>query len=129
MLESGKAVKERLTTSAVQRMFGSRKLKDWKLLESVSTGATIVEEADSPIVNEDFTTVKRNRHGKLLARPTQRLHAVGMDIGHGPETSPGGHRHALTLVDFCTRHTWVYGMPNKSGSAVIDALCISCCTV
>jgi hypothetical protein len=45
-----------------------------------------------------------------------------MDIGYGTGTSPGGHKFALTLVDFCTRHTWTYGLKSKTAESVIEAL-------
>jgi transposase InsO family protein len=69
-----------------------------------------------------MATINRNRHGKLLDRPKTTLHTVGMDIGYGEGTSPGGYKYALTLVDFATRHTWVYGLRTKSSECIIDAL-------
>lgn len=36
------------------------------------------------------------------------LTTVGMDIGCGEGTSPGGHKYALTLVNLATVHVWVY---------------------
>ena len=77
------------------------------------------EDLIPPTLGDMAPTVKRNRHGKLLTRPRQRLHTVGMDIGYGSGTSPGGHRYALTLVDFSSRHTLVYGLPSKSGRDVV----------
>jgi hypothetical protein len=70
-----------------------------------------------------MATINRNKHGKLLSRPTKALHTVSMYIRYyGEGTSPGGHKYALTLVNLATRHTWVYGMRTKTSDSVIDAL-------
>lgn len=45
-----------------------------------------------------------------------------MDIGYGPECSPGGHKYALILVDQCTTYTWVYGMSGTFGADIQEAL-------
>ena len=120
--ESGTAAIERISESELQRLFGSRKLANWKLLEQVGTGLHVVHDSDPPLTIGDMTTINRNRSGRLLDRPKARLHTVGMDIGYGDGTSPGGYRYALTLVDLATRHTWTYGLKTKSHRCVIDAL-------
>jgi hypothetical protein len=113
---------ERINSSELKRYFGCRKLRDWSLLESVGTGIHVVHDRDAPTTISDMLTIRRNPHGGLLERPVHALHTVGMDIGYGDGTSPGGHKYALTLVDYCTRHTWTYGLKSKTTESVIDAL-------
>jgi hypothetical protein len=75
-----------------------------------------------PLTIGNMATITRNPHGKLLQRPQKAMATVGMDIGYGEGTSPGGHKYALTLVDLATRHTWFYGLCTKGADSVIDAL-------
>jgi hypothetical protein len=113
---------ERMSSYDLKRMFGCRSLNNWRLLEQTGTGLHIVHEGSPPLTIGDMATINRNNHGKLLNRPKTALHTVGMDVGHGEGTSPGGHKHALTLVDFATCHAWVHGLRTKTASCIIEAL-------
>jgi hypothetical protein len=120
--DSGGPTVERIHTSDLKRYFGcGNTLGNWKLLENTGHGLQVVQDRDAPTTLGDFATIKRNRHGDLLDRPTTTLHTVGMDIGYGDGISPGGYKFALTLVDYCTRHVWVYGLKTKSAEHVIKA--------
>jgi hypothetical protein len=101
---SGIGETERINTSELKRYFGCRKFANWKLLESTGTGIKVIKDREGPSTVGDFATIRRNKHGKLLDQPTCSLHTVGMDIGYGEGTSPGGFKYALTLVDYSTRH-------------------------
>ena len=92
------------------------------MLERTGTSLHVFHEGKPPLSIGDMATINCNRHGKLLSRPRHSLHTVGMDIGYGKGTSPGGHKYALTLVDLATRHTWVYGLRTKGADSIIDAL-------
>jgi transposase InsO family protein len=113
---------KRMSSYDLKRMFGCRTLKDWRMLEQTGDGLQVYHEGTPPLSIGDMATITRNRHGKLLTRPAQALHTVGMDIGYGEGTSPGGYKYALTLVDLATRHTWVYGLRTKSAESIIDVL-------
>jgi hypothetical protein len=104
---------EWMSSYKLKRMFGCRALNDWRILEQTGTGLHVIHEGAPPLTIGDMATINQNKHGKLLERPKQALHTVGMDIGYGDGTSPGGYKYALTLVDFATRHTWVYGLRTK----------------
>jgi hypothetical protein len=81
----------------------------------------VVQDKDAPTTLGDITIISRNKRGQLLAPPSHGFHTVGMDIGYGEGTSPGGYKYALTLIDYATRHTWTYGLKNKTVESVIDA--------
>ena len=116
---------ERMSSYDLKRMFGCRSLNDWRMLET-GTGLHVMHEGSPPLTIGDMATINRNKHGKLLDRPTTALHTVGMDIGYGGGTSPGGYKYALTLVDFANRHTWVYGLGTKTAGCITDALWCFC---
>jgi hypothetical protein len=118
---SATKAEERMSSYDLKRMFGCRSLNDWRMLERTGTGLHVVHEG-SPLTIGDMATINRNRYDKLLDRPKTALHTIGMDIGYGEGTSPGGYKYALTLVDFATRHTWVYGLRTKSSECIIDTL-------
>jgi hypothetical protein len=120
--DSGCKAIERISSFDLKRMFGCRSLKDWRMLELTGTGLKVFHDTEPPLTIGDMATINRNKSGKLLSRPTQALTTVGMDIGYGEGTSPGGHKYALTLVDLATRHVWVYGLRTKGADSVIDAL-------
>jgi hypothetical protein len=103
-------------------MFGCRLLNDWRMLEHTGTGLHVIHEGKPLLTIGDMATINRNNHGKILERPRTALHTVGMAIGYGDGTSPGGYKYTLTLVDFATCHTWVYGLRSKTADCIIDAL-------
>jgi hypothetical protein len=70
----------------------------------------------------NIVNIKRGRKGKSLQRPKTALDVVGMDIGYGDGTSPGGFKYTLLLVDRTTRNTWVYGLRDMTGSTIADAI-------
>jgi hypothetical protein len=72
-------------------MCGCRSLNDWRTLEKTGTGLHLVHEGSPLLTIGDTATINRNKHGKLLDHPKTALHTVGMDIGYGEGTSPGGY--------------------------------------
>jgi hypothetical protein len=116
-----KAIKP-ISSFDLKRMFGCRSLKDWRMLELTGTGLKVCHDNELPLTIGNMATINRNRSGKLLSRPAQALTTVGMDIGYGKGTSPGGHKYALTLIDLTTCHVWVYGLRTKGADSVINAL-------
>jgi hypothetical protein len=119
---SGIGETERINTTELKRYFGCRKLANWNLLEATGTGIKVIKDRKGPSTIGDFATIRQNNHEKLLDRPLRALHTVGMDIGYGEGTSPGGYKYALTLVDYSTRHCWTYGLKTKTAESLIDAL-------
>jgi hypothetical protein len=120
--DSGIGETERINTTELKRYFGCRKFANWKFLEATGTGIKVINDREGPSTVGDFATIRPNKHGKLLDRPTRSLHTVGMYIGYGEGTSPGGFKYALTLVDYSTRHCWTYGLKTKTAESLIDAL-------
>jgi hypothetical protein len=121
--ESGSKTTERFSSyDLLKRLFGCRTLNDWRVLERTGTGIKVYHDGNPPLSIEDMATITCNNHSKLLSPPTQALNIVGMDIGYGEGTSPGGHKYALTLADLATCHTWVYGLRTKTAKSIIDAL-------
>ena len=113
---------ERVTESELRTIFGARKLQNWRLLEKVGEHIKVVDDGEPIVTLPDMSSVPRNKANKKADRPTKRLHTVGMDIGYGDGTSPGGYRYALTFVDAATRQSWTYGLKTKTGRDIIDAL-------
>jgi hypothetical protein len=120
--DSGTKSTERVSSYDLKRMFGCRTLQDWRMLKRTGMGLHVFYEGDPPLSIGDMATINRNRHGTLLSRPKHALHTVGLDIGYGEGTSPGGHKYVLTLVDLATRQTWVYGLRTKGAESIINAL-------
>jgi hypothetical protein len=81
---------EQLPASDLKRYFGSRHLKDWTVLEQSGTGLKVVNDGEAPLTLGDIANIRRNNHDVVIDCPTQTLHTVGMDIGYGDSTSPGG---------------------------------------
>jgi hypothetical protein len=106
----------------LHKMFGSRHLPNYKLLEHLGSGLHVHNPRQSTPTIGDMVNLKRGPRGKLLERPRGKLHTIGMDIGYGDGKSPGGFTHCLVLVDLATRHAWTYGLPNTSGTSIVDAL-------
>jgi hypothetical protein len=119
---SGVGATECINSSELKKYVGRRGLNDWHYLEETGTGLQVVKDAQGSITLGEVTTISRNNHGKILDHPLKSLHTVGIDIGYGEGTSPGGYKYVLTLVDFATRYTWTYGLKTKTAEAVIDAL-------
>jgi hypothetical protein len=119
---SGASAVERINSFELKKYFGSRGLSDWTTLEHTGSGIHDIQDKDAPTTLGDITTITRNNQGKLLQRPSHTLHTLGMDIGYGEGTSPGGYNYALTLVDYATRYTWTYGLKTKTVESIIDAL-------
>ena len=70
----------------------------------------------------DFTTIDQRRRGGSRSRARRPLDVVGMDIGYGSGTSPGGYNYCLTLMDSATRLVFCYGLRHlSSGDHLQDA--------
>ena len=111
----------RFTNQELHKLFGNRRLLDWKALESVSTGVQVTDLVDIPLSVGNFTNIKRSKRGKRSKVPRPG-HTLCMDIGFGDGISPGGHRYCLVVVDAGSRACWCYGLRDLSGSTVADAL-------
>jgi hypothetical protein len=119
---SGASPIEHSNAFEIKKYFGCRGLSDWTTLEHTGQGLHVLQDKDAPTTLGNITTISRNNKGKLLSRLATSLHNVGMDIGYGEGTSPGGYKYAFTLVDYATRYTWIYGLKNKTAESVIDAV-------
>ena len=111
-----------MTESELQIIFGARKLKNWSLLEQTGSGIQVVSDGQSPNNLGDMSTVIRKNKSKAKSPSKSKLHTVGMDLGYGNGTSPGGYKYCLTLVDSYTKQTWTYGLKTKTARDIIDAL-------
>ena len=106
---------ERVTKSELRLIFGARKLLHWKYLEQVGTGLKVVDDGEPTIALSDMASLPRNKSNKTASRPTKPLHTVGMDIGYGDGTSPGGtDMHSLSWTQ---RHDTPGHMASKQRQA------------
>ena len=115
-------MKERVTAYDLQTHFGGRQLKDFGLLSKLGTGIFVFAPSnDIPTVGElvNRQRGKRKQNGQRASVP---LEVVDMDIGYGDDTSIGGNKYVLVLVDQCTSNSFIYGMKGSSGSDVCEAL-------
>ena len=64
----------------------------------------------------------KGKRGKKLKHRNQPLQLVGMDIGYGNGTSPGGVNYMLILVDAEIGHMWIYGLHGTTEEDVMTAL-------
>ena len=123
-LESSRGdVKERVTPYQLQSYFGGRQINDFGLLSKLGTGIKIIgNDNDVPQIGS-LVNRKRGKRKRKGRRATAPLEIVGMDVGYGADgKSIGGYSHVLTLVDQCTRQSWVYGMNGSSGADITEAL-------
>jgi hypothetical protein len=103
-------------------LLGNRTLPDYSILEAVGTGIKVVDVSEPIMSVGDVVNIQRGHKGKSLTRPKTALDVVGMDIGYGDGTSPGGFKYTLLLVDRTTHKTWVYGLRDMNGSMIADAI-------
>lgn len=123
-LESSQGdVQERVTAYQLQSYFGGRQIQDFSLLSKLGTGIRVTDnDNDVPLIGS-LVNRKRGRRKRKGKRATMPLEVVGMDVGYGADgKSIGGYSHVLTLVDQCTRQSWVYGMNGSSGADITEAL-------
>jgi hypothetical protein len=111
----------RHTSLDLHRLFGCRKLK-YDVLPHLGTGLHVSDPKEAPMSIGDTVTMKRGRKGGPVARPLRARHTIGVDIGFGDGTSPGGYNYCLFMVDLATRHTWTYGLSDLTGDSITDAL-------
>eukprot|EP00531_Pseudo-nitzschia_arenysensis_P008906 CAMPEP_0116127296 /NCGR_PEP_ID=MMETSP0329-20121206/6769_1 /TAXON_ID=697910 /ORGANISM="Pseudo-nitzschia arenysensis, Strain B593" /LENGTH=2217 /DNA_ID=CAMNT_0003621395 /DNA_START=65 /DNA_END=6718 /DNA_ORIENTATION=- len=110
------------TRNELETLFGGRQLADYRVLEGLGTGIRVTDnDNEVPSVGR-LVNRRRGRRQKESETPTYPKSLVGMDIGYGPSTSPGGYKYVLVLVDKCTSHTWIYGMGGTSGADIQEAL-------
>ena len=120
--ESARSKKERYTTHELQTLFGGREIKDYGILTKLGTGITVANLEDNVPSVGKLVNRKRGRRTRTRERILQPNSVVGMDIGYGPSTSPGGFKYCLILVDYCTTNTWIFGMKGTSGNDIQEAL-------
>jgi hypothetical protein len=113
---------KRYTPYDLHRLFGGRKLPNFKILAELGTGIEVKDSTDPLLSVCDVVNLKCGHHGKLLTLPKAALDVVGMDIGYGDGVSPGGYCYCLMLVNRKTRKTWVYDLPDMGGNSLCDAL-------
>ena len=90
-------------------LFGCRKL-DYNILSHLGTGLEIpLSEEPAPSIG-DFVNIKRGARGGKISPVTTANHTIGVDIGYGDGTSPGGYKYCLILTCLSTKLTWVYGL-------------------
>ena len=112
----------RVSSQELHKMFGNRKLPDYSIFEKIGTGIKLdLHDEPLPTVG-DLVNSTKHRRGKRSKRPSKKLDLVGMDIGYGDETSPGGYKYVLSLVDSFTRHSFVYGLRGVTGRDIEEAL-------
>ena len=119
--DTGSASKHRRTPFELHRLFGNRHLSDFSLLGQIGTGLQVVDAQESTPTIGDFTTIDQRRRGSCRRRERSKLELVGMDIGYGSGTSPGGYNYCLTLVDSATRMVFTYGLTRLTGGDLQDA--------
>ena len=112
---------ERFTNFELHKLFGNRRILDWKSFETVCQGGKVCDLGEVPLTVGNFVNIKRGRRGKKAKIPPVG-HTLCMDIGFGDGISPGGHRYCLVVVDSGSRMCWCYGLRDLSGSTVADAL-------
>ena len=111
----------RHTPFELHRLFGNRHLADFSVLSSLGSGLQVYDAQDvSPTIG-DVTTVDQRRRGSSRRAARKKLELVGMDIGYGSGTSPGGYNYCLTLVDSATRMVFCYGLSRITGADLQDA--------
>ena len=86
----------------LHKLFGSRHLPNYKVLEHLGTGLHVHNPRQSTPTIGDMVNIKRGPRGQLLDRPKHKLHTVGMDVGYRDGKSPGGFTHCLVIVDLAT---------------------------
>jgi hypothetical protein len=79
-------------------------------------------KSDPSLPPYDLTTIDRNNKGKTLALPRHYLEKVGIDIRFGHNDSPGGFKYSLLIVDYNTRHNFIYGLQAITGEDIHNAL-------
>ena len=120
--DTGGAATHRFTPFSLHRLFGNRNLKEFSILSEVGTGITVCDAQEVSATAGDFTTIEQRRRGSSRPCRTRKLDLVGMDIGYGTGTSPGGYNYCLTLVDSATRFVFCYGLRSLQSADIQDAL-------
>ena len=120
--DTGSRATRRYTPFALHRLFGNRNLKEYSLLGDVGSGISVTLAQEPTATAGDFVTVDQRRRAPSQRRRARKLDLVGMDIGYGNGTSPGGYNYCLTLVDSATRMVFCYGLRSLRGADLQDAL-------
>ena len=108
------------TRPQLNDLFGSRKL-DYNILSHLGTGLEIPASEDPALSIGDCVNIKRGARGGKISPITTANHTIGVDIGYGDGTSPGGYKYCLILTCLSTKLTWVYGLTDLKGSTIADA--------
>ena len=111
---------QRFTNEELHKLFGNRRLLDWKSIAETCKGGTVTDFGETPLSIGNFVNLKRGRRGKKAKTPPPG-HTICVDIGFGDDVSPGGHRYCLVVVDAGSRQCFVYGLRDISGSTLADA--------
>ena len=119
--DTGVGKQRRHTPFELHRLFRNRTVGDFTLLREVGSGVQVVDAQESVPTVGDFTTIDQRRRGPSRRRERSKLDLVGMDIGYGSGTSPGGFNYCLTLVDSATRMVFCYGLQRLTGGDLQDA--------
>ena len=119
--DTGVGKTRRHTPFELHRLFGNRTVGDFARLQEVGSGLQVVDAQEAVPTVGDFTTIDQRRRGPSRRRERAKLDLVGMDIGYGSGTSPGGYNYCLTLVDSATRMVFCYGLQRLTGGDLQDA--------
>jgi hypothetical protein len=118
--DSASPAVKRYTNEELHKLFGNRRLLDWKSIEEVCKGGKVTDFGETPLSIGNFVNLKRGRRGRKAKVPPPG-HTICVDIAFGDGISPGGHRFALIVVDAGSRQCWCYGLRDLSGATLAEA--------
>jgi hypothetical protein len=118
---TGSPTIRRLAEFDVYRYISFHHLRDYTALHQVGTGVKVVLQGEPPLPPSDLTTIDRNNKGKTIALPQHYLEKFGMDIVFGHKESAGGFKYSLLVVDYKTRHNFIYGLRAVTGEEIHNA--------
>ena len=94
---------------------------DYNIFSHLSTGFENPLSEEPALSIGDCVNIKRGARGGKISPVTTANHTIGVDIGYGDGTSPGGYKYCLILTCLSTKLTWVYGLTDLKGSTITDA--------
>ena len=74
----------------------------------------VTELSDHMPMLGEMSSQAKEKWEKKLNHSKQPLGLLGMDIGYGNGTSPGGVKYTLMLMDDATKQVWIYRLHNTS---------------
>ena len=86
-----------LSRPQLSDLFSCRKL-NYNILSHLGTGLDIPLSEDPALSIGDCVNIKRGPRGGNISPVTRANHTIGVDIGYGDGTSPGGYKYCLMLT-------------------------------